>query len=231
MSVSCWKPFARASRRPSRSKTAASAVENQVVVATHLVHIRHWKAIFLGHVAKHALPQNLLAGDEGRRRKIHYCLRARFGQHLDWILMIPAALPEIPVVPDVLADADAQAPAVQLQDLRTHGRLEIAVFIEDIVGGEQGLVKRGTHIAILEQHRAIEQRPAHFRRIGRGHSHQKRGRRCQLRSDFAERLAATPHESLVHQKIARQVSHQRQLRRDYQIGAFILDLPGAPNDE
>ena len=105
-------------------------------------------------------------------------------QHLDGILMIAAALPEIAVVPDVLADADAQPPAVQLQDLRSAGRLEIAVFVENVVGGQQGLVKRRAHVAILQQHRAIEQRPAHFRRIGRGHTHQQRGRRGQVQKRF-----------------------------------------------
>ena len=161
MRLSSRKPLARASRWPSRSKTAASTVENQIVIAPYLVDIRYGQAILLSHVAQHALPQDLLAGDEWRRRKVHDGLRARFGKHLDGVLMITPALPEILIVPNVFADTDAQTPAVQLQNLRAHGWLEIPVLIENVIGGEQSLVKRGAYFAILQQDRAIEQRAAH----------------------------------------------------------------------
>ena len=170
--------------RPCRIEGTASAVENQIVVAPHLVHVSHRQTVFLRHVAEHPLAQDLLAGDERRRRKIHDRLRARFDQHFDRILMITAPLPEIPVVPYVFANADSQPAAVQLQNLRSRGRLEIAVFIENVVGGQQGLVKRLAHLALLQQNRAIEQWPAHLRRIGRGNSHQDAAAPMQARKRF-----------------------------------------------
>ena len=79
-------------------------------------------------------------------------------------LVIAPPLPEIAVVPDVFADADAQAPAVQFQNLRPAGRLEVAVFVEDVVGRQQRLVKGRPHRAVAQQHRAVEQGPAHVGR-------------------------------------------------------------------
>jgi hypothetical protein len=46
-----------------------------------------------------------------------------------------------------------------------------------------------------------------------------------------QRFATAPHESLAHQKIARQISHERQLRRYDQIGTVFPHLLGATSDE
>ena len=67
-------------------------------------------------------------------------------QRLDGVLVVAAALPEIAVVPDVFADADAQRAAVQSRICGALRRLEIAVFVEHIVGGQQGFVKGRPHL-------------------------------------------------------------------------------------
>ena len=59
--------------------------------------------------------------------------------------MVAPALPEIAVVPDILADGDAKDGAFEAQDLGLRGRLKIAVLIEDVVGGQQCLAKGSLH--------------------------------------------------------------------------------------
>ena len=55
--------------------------------------------------------------------------------------MIAAALPEVAVVPDVLADADAEPAAAELEHLRAVERLEVAVLVEHVVGRQQRLAE------------------------------------------------------------------------------------------
>ena len=62
-------------------------------------------------------------------------------QLLDRIVVIAAALPEVAIVPDVLADADAEPPAAELEDLRAVKRLEVAVLVEDVVGRQERLAE------------------------------------------------------------------------------------------
>ena len=95
------------------------------------------------------------------------------GEDLDGVLVIAAAAPEIAVVPDVFADADAQAPAVQLEDLGAGGGLEIAVFVEDVVGGQEGFMKDRAGGAVLQQRGAVEQGAAPVAGIGGRDAHQQ----------------------------------------------------------
>jgi hypothetical protein len=62
---------------------------------------------FPSQVAEHLFAQKLLPHGERRRREVDDRLGPRLCQHLDGVLVIAPALPEIAVVPDVFADADA----------------------------------------------------------------------------------------------------------------------------
>jgi len=64
--------------------------------------------------------------------------------------MVTSAFPEIPIVPDVFADADPQAESVQLQDARLPSRFEVAIFIENIVGRKQGFGLPEDDLALAE---------------------------------------------------------------------------------
>jgi hypothetical protein len=112
--------------------------------------------VLAGHLAQHLFPQLLLAHREGRCREIHDGLRACLRQRFDGVLMVTPALPEIPVVPDVLTDADAQAESVQLQDSRRAPRLEVAIFVENVIGRQQALVKHRSRASVIQQDRAVE---------------------------------------------------------------------------
>src|SRR6185295_6177769 len=93
------------------------------------------------HAAEHSIAQLVFADFEGRRRQVDDRLRAGLRQLLDRIEVIPAALPEIAVVPDVFADADAELLAAELEDLVAAIRLEVPILVEHVVGRQQRLAK------------------------------------------------------------------------------------------
>ena len=83
----------------------------------------------------------MLAGRERRRRQVDDRLGAGADQLLDRIVVVAAALPEVAIVPDVLADADAEPRAAEVEHLRAVERLEVAVLVEDVVGRQQRLAE------------------------------------------------------------------------------------------
>ena len=145
--------------------------------------------------------------------------------------MIAPALPEILVVPNVLADTDSETGSVPFQNLRPAGWFEVTVFVEDVVGGQKGFVEGAADLAFFEQHGAIEKRPAHLIRIRGSDANEKRGSGGELGCNFMQCQAASADEAVVHQKIARQVSHEREFRGDDQIRALLAGATGAAHDE
>ena len=102
-----------------RIEGGAAAVEDQVVVGAHLVDDEQRQAgTFCAMWPSISLAQHLLADVKRRCREVEDRLRACFGQGLDRVLMVAPPLPEIAVVPDVFADADAEPHAVQFEHLR-----------------------------------------------------------------------------------------------------------------
>ena len=57
---------------------------------------------------------------------------------LDGIAGVERALPELLVVPGVLADGDGEALVAGGEQVLMIGGDEVAVFVEDVVGGEEG---------------------------------------------------------------------------------------------
>ena len=87
---------------------AAPAVEDEVVVAAELVDVGDRHAVLARHAAEHLFAPPVLAGRERRRRQLTIDVGAGADQFLDRIVVVAAALPEVAIVPDVLADADAE---------------------------------------------------------------------------------------------------------------------------
>ena len=223
--------FGTGEEPPLRVESRAAAVENQVVIAAHLVHHHQRQAVFLGGVGEHLLAQHLFPHGERRCGEIDDGLGAGLRENLDGIVVVAAALPEIAVVPDVFADADPQLAAIQLQDLRLRGRLEVAVFVEDIVSGQQRLVENRPGLAVSQQHGAIEQGPAHLSGVQGGDAYQQRRAVGQFGGHALELVEAPANETAAHQQVTRQVPHEGQLRRDHQVGAQCPGLPGPADDQ
>ena len=123
---------------------------------------------------------------KGEAERLTMACAPALSQDFDRVLMVAPALPEIAIVPDVFADADAQAAAVQLEDPRLAAGLEVAVFVEDIVGGQQRFVEGRADDAVAQQDRAIEERPPDVGGIGRGDADQHRRRVLQFRGEARE---------------------------------------------
>ena len=125
--------------RPSGAEDDAAAVEDQVVVAADLVDVDDVDAVAAGEHAEHLLAHRLLAGRERRGRQVEEDGGAQALDRVDRIGEVARPLPEVAVVPDVLADADGGAPAGDVERLETGARLEVAVLVEDVVGRQQAL--------------------------------------------------------------------------------------------
>ena len=150
---------------PVASKHTAAAIEHQIVVAAELIHVGDRHTVTSRHAAEHLFAEALLAGDEGRRREIEDGLRAGANQLLDRVVMVAPALPEVAVVPDVLTDADAEPHAADVEHLRAVERLEVAVFVEDVVGGQQRFAESVLDFAATNERGGVEERPPFVGRI------------------------------------------------------------------
>ena len=136
----------------------------------------------------------MLADRERRRRQVDDRVGAGAHQLFDRIVVIAAPLPEVAIVPDVLADADAEPAAAELEDLRAVERLEVAVLVEDVVGRQERLAKPLTDAALAQQHRRVEERPPFVGRIRLRQSDEHRrlaGRDRARASRPASQLSAT----------------------------------------
>ena len=112
-STSSRKPLARANSRPCASKAQLRPSKIRSSLPPTWLTIDQRQPVLPRHVAQHVLAQKLLARRRtARPRGSGWLPRRTCHQRLDGVVLVAAALPEIAVVPDVFADADAQAPAV-----------------------------------------------------------------------------------------------------------------------
>ena len=81
------------------------------------------------------------------------------------------------------------SPAAERQDLRSVERLEIAIFVEDVVGGQQRLAKALIDGAAADERRGVEQRPSLVGGIGLRQADQHRRQAVEL---SRERVRAVP---------------------------------------
>ncbi len=109
--------------------------------------------------------------------------------------MIAAALPEVAIVPDVLADADAEPHAAELENLRSVKRLEVAVLVEDVVGRQQRLAEALLDPAAPKERRRVEERPSFVRRIRLGQPDEHRRQPGQLAGEAFEPFPAVLDEA------------------------------------
>ena len=128
----------------------ASAIEDQVVVAAYLIDVEEGNAVLFGEVRQHGLAVFLLAGGEGRSGEVDNGLGSRRHQLLHRIGVVATMLPKVAIVPDILADGDAEDRVLELQDLRLCRRLKVAVLVKDIVSGKQRLFKGPLHPALAQ---------------------------------------------------------------------------------
>jgi hypothetical protein len=194
-------------------------VEHQIVLAAHLVH-EHQRALPVPcHTSQHARPQVSFLDGEGRRRDVDQEIRARIHQLLDGIFAVQPVRPEVAVVPNVLADGNAQAAPAKGHRRDGGGGLEVAPFIEDVVGGQQRLAPDGHDLAV------VDQRPPSWRCRPAFTSDSTSGKptstaSCPARSctDRTALALARLQKSLALQQIARRIAAHHELGQDQQVG-------------
>src|SRR5262245_65151075 len=95
----------------------------------------------LCHSAEHLFAASVLAGGERRGGEVDDDIGVGGDELFDRIVMVAAALPEVAIVPDVFADADPDAAASDVEDLRAMERFEVPILVEDVVGWQERFAK------------------------------------------------------------------------------------------
>ena len=133
----------------------AGAIEDQAVIATDLVHHHNRNAIIAGNGSEHLAAELALAYPEGRRRDIQNKVASSFDQLVHRIKPVELAVPEVLVVPRILANGESHAVATEIEQLLRICRGEVAHLIEDVVGGKQHLGLDEINFAVAQQGRRI----------------------------------------------------------------------------
>jgi len=126
----------------------AGAVEDERIVAADLVDVDDRPAVLLGDGAKHFDAQGALVDGVGRGGNIQKDAGSLLDELGDGVAGVAGLGPEILVVPDVFADGDAQLFVTEAINVIPFARLEVAGFVEDVVGGQE-------HLALLEDDAAV----------------------------------------------------------------------------
>ena len=148
-----------------------------------------------------------------RRREIEDDFRAPGDQLPDWIAPVKPFRPEILVVPDVLANRDAEFVSVELKRRDGLGRLKITVLVENVVGRQQAFVRAPDDFPISQNGGGVAQRasgplgiPVHVTDAQRN--------RADAPGGFGERGEIGLDKIPAQQQIARRVAAQEQFRRE-----------------
>src|SRR5687768_12512673 len=104
------------------------------------------------HVATHAH----LAFIEGRRVDRHQKVRAHLNQLLRRIVLIEPLLPERLVIPEILADGNAELRLIQIEQSALTPRLEITRIVEHVILRQKRLVRETDQLPIANYRSRVE---------------------------------------------------------------------------
>ena len=151
-----------------------------------------------------------------------------FRQHLDGVQGIEPAKPKLRFVPGVFAYGDPQGFLLQRHHPHLGGRIEVAAFIEDVVGGQQRFVLLKQDLAAADQHRGVAQPLAGIPAAGQRRAHQQGGPGVARRGcrQPGQRLLHLPDQGGVLQQVPGRVAHQEQLREDDEVGGAAVLIQG-----
>ncbi len=148
-----------------------------------------------------------------RRGNVQDHFRALRNQFLDRVAAIQPLRPEILVVPDVLANRDAEFYTVENERRDCLCRFEIAVFVKDIVGRQQTFIRAPDDFSVLQNGGGIPQRASGIFRIAVNIADAQWNRAdafCRL----VQRRKICPDKIFAQKQIARRVAAQKQFRRE-----------------
>ena len=150
------------------ARCEAATVEDETVVGADRGGVHDVSSPTGRSVSHELLASGLLAGGEGRCAEVEDEVRSLLDGVGDGVAVIAAGFaPQQSIVPQVLADGETDAGAVEVDHARAVGGsgLEVAALVEDVVGRQQGFGDVGEELAALDHDSGIEQQGA----VGRAH--------------------------------------------------------------
>ncbi len=198
-------------------------IEDQLVVSANRIAVNNRCPRFPRHLPQHHPPALRFAEMIRRGAEIEQQIHPLLTDFLHRIAIVkwPA---QVTFRPNILADRHANALAPPLERLATLAGLEVAAFVEHVVGWEQRFPKPRADPTLLQPRRSVPERLAHLTLVKIHIPHQQR-HLLHLIRQIIERLQAFRHELALENKIPRRITHQAQLRRDHQLGALFHTLP------
>ena len=121
--------------------------------------------------------------------------------------------PEILVVPDVLANRDAQLVSVELERRDVFGRFKIAVFVKNVVSRQQAFVRAPDDFPVLQDGGGIAERASGTVGVLVHITDAKRNF-ANAFGRFRQGGEIGVNEIRAQQQIARRVAAQKQFRRE-----------------
>ena len=134
-------------------------------------------------------------------------------EFLDRVAAIKPFRPKILVVPDVLANRDAEFAAIELERRGAFGRFKIAVFVKNVVSRQQAFVRAPDDFPVLQNGGGIAERASGTFGILVNVTNTQRN--CaDAFGRFGERGKIGVNKIGAQEQIARRVAAQKQFRRD-----------------
>ena len=118
----------------------AGAVEDQFVVAAHLIHVHDRQTEAAGHRGEDLAAQRPLTLVVGRSVDGDDDAGAGVREFIHRVPPVQRPFPELLVVPGVLADGEGNGQAADFDHRLLFGGTEVARLVEDVVGRQQHLV-------------------------------------------------------------------------------------------
>ncbi len=188
---------------------------------------------------EHPLPERRLADGVGRGGDVHDEGGAGPGELRDRIPGIARPVPEPLVVPDVLADREAE-PDPRRGRVGEGGavrREEVARLVEDVVGGQERLAAdRCQPPSVEERHRVVDaRRRGARRRLGEPEGDRDPAGPVRRPGELGQRPGGAVEELGEVEQVAGRVAAQRELGEDDQgrarrarLGRGVADPPRVP---
>ena len=192
------------------------AVEHQLILPADLVEIDQRQTAFGNTSHRDRQPQIVLVARIGRAVRHDENLRAGLGEALDDIFVFLRLFE-----PDVLADGNADADALDRHRPRGGTAREQPLFVEHAVVRQVGLVAQRGDAALIEQRAGIVELAVLD--PGRTDQHRRTAARGLARQ-FLDRGAAGGLKRRLQHQIFRRIAADEQFGQHQQVGAIGLGL-------
>jgi hypothetical protein len=193
-----------------------TAIEDELVVAADGVDVHDGAIEFEGRIGHQFLPDGTLAVMPRTGRDVDHqiaALRGELPYRIETVVQL--ARRDHGMRPDVLANGDTDA-LTGVFDHGGRGRgLEIAVLVEDVVGGQQAFGRNGAYAPPQAEGGGVVKRPALTGKIGR-HGADERGYVAHGGGNLRKGFGGVGHEVALEQQVARRIAADDQFRENHE---------------